>query len=195
MLICLSFHFVNSFEVQTLNGSTMDWNKSLFCLDDPAKYQDLVGDDYYLYCEPSFGEEYNAKNDDLVSNLNKFAISKNNTVNISNKNGSGVKKNQTFHLENENNSVNNTLDKKNNIPNNDWQLFAGLIGVILLLIVAILIIAHRFAIKRDEKKQLINLTPYINNLRKKGYTENQLEEILIKKGYKSIFINNLLNKK
>lgn len=186
-MLILSFHSVNSFEVQTLNGELMEWNQS-FCLDDPENYYDLVGDDYYLYCEGDFGDEYNAV-DTAVLVVNESASNKNN-ISLEEKNNTNLDfQTEIVVISDE------PRNEERNIPSNNWILFASIFGIILILIVVVLVIAHKLAILRDEKKQIISLSPYINNLRKRGYTENQLEDLLIKRGYDSAFINKLLNKK
>jgi hypothetical protein len=198
VLFLLSLILVQAFEVKTLNGETMDWKES-FCLEDPDNYYDLVGEDYYAYCEYDFAKEYYA---DGQEEINITSIEDNQNYleeenEIENVSQELISENIISEKDLQNQTeeeINNDETQENNVQNDNWQLFLGIIGIVLLFTIITLIVAHNLVKKRDNKNQIISLSPYINNLRKRGYSENQLEEILIKKGYDSAFIRALLNK-
>lgn len=160
-------------KIKTLNGEEIELTSKL-CGDEESGV-DILGNDFYLYCEGNFEEEYSSipeefileiENKDEQKGIEEYIIVKDN---LSNKN-----------------------DKDKGL---NWNLFLGITGIILLLILITLIIAHKLVQKKDEKKQLIQLKPYLNNLQKKGYTKDQLEELLLNRGYKTPFINKILNQK
>lgn len=179
-------NIILAFEVPTIGGGTMEWEES-FCLEDPANYMDLVGDDYYLYCESGFDNQVIVTNYDIENT----SLPVQDVIDEDKEIIFGVQNNSKNLSEVDNLDVLIQPDSKEN----NWQLFVIISGLVLLLITTTLILAHLMIIRRDEKKQLSNLTPYINNLMKKGYTKDQIEHLLIDRGYQSSFINKLLNKK
>jgi len=213
LLLLVSFSLVQSFEVKTLNGSVIDWKES-FCLQDPDDFINVVGDDYYAYCEYDFSADYNSVEE--VENIS-FEVRENISINNSegdisdatieslNKllNETGVQDNNMANNSNELNTskelandfeVNDSSENLDDNKNNDWFMFFGIIGVVLVLVLFILIISHKFRQHKDRLIQMANLKPYLNTLIKRGYSREQLEDLLLRRGYESSFINELLKR-
>lgn len=77
----------------------------------------------------------------------------------------------------------------------DSRLAFSIIGLILVLILIVLILAHVLKKKKDDLQAINHLKPYISTLKKKGYSLEEIENMLIQKGYEDSFINKLLIKK
>lgn len=88
--------------------------------------------------------------------------------------------------------TNETLIKKDVI---NFHLAFSIIGLILISILIVLIVAHFFKRKKDDRDAIRRLRPYISNLQKKGFSDESIENMLVQKGYDDSFINKLLNSK
>jgi hypothetical protein len=91
----------------------------------------------------------------------------------------------------QNNVLDPILDREGSDDSNlmNYLMYLG-IGLILLL--GIYIVLHSLAKKHEEKKQILVAYSYISLLKQKNYTDTQIKQYFMEKGYEEDFINKVL---
>lgn len=174
-LFTILMSLVNAFNVVTLSGEEIQWDNS-YCQEDFEKGYSLVGDDYYVYCESDFGEEY-------LNVTNSFRTEENVVIQ------------ENFTETTDVDSNGNLIYDKGYVPLEKDFFLLKLIGLLILVVFILLIVVYEVIKYKDETKRIHSLIPYINTLRSQGYTKDQIEMALIQKGYQGPFINKLMNEK
>lgn len=179
LVLILSTPLAFALNVTSFNGVDVEITPE-FCSDEVAG-MDVLGSDFYLYCEGNFEEEYYDVPKEI---LDEYRLS--NLTELNDETEEIIFEEVPL-ISDESISP---LEK----PFDDWIYYLSIFGVILLLVFVVLIIARTVIKKKDERAKIVNLTPYLQNLRAQGYTDDQIEGLFIKQGYSSSFINKLFGK-
>ena len=68
------------------------------------------------------------------------------------------------------------------------------LAIILLGMVAAMVLLRYRTLRKHQRESLMRLQPYLTQLRDRGYSDKEIHQMLLKRGYDQNFINDLLGR-